>query len=191
MGRSAQQAKEAYQRAAAAKRMATSPSQSMPSEDAGPRQKLAGQLLQQQLQLLTVDSQEADSALLAKLLHTCLITVALVAAFNAAAGGVGADLSAQGMIAGTGVHHCQQLLHLLRACQHARSDGYMQSCVAFANSGSPALAAAKLPKVSLQIEQQAFKLLSRHFIALHEQATLLNTPAWTFLCCSWLQRHCS
>lgn len=109
MARSAQQAKETYQTAAAAKRLATSPSQSTTSEDAGPRQKLAGQLLQQQLQLLTVDSQEADSALLTKLLQTCIATVALVAADSAAAGGSAADTSAQGMIAGTGARQSRQL----------------------------------------------------------------------------------
>lgn len=78
LGRNAQQARDSYRRAAAGRRAAASSAETVSSESAGPRQKLAGQLLQQQLQLLTVDSQEADSALLTKLLRTCLVTVGLL-----------------------------------------------------------------------------------------------------------------
>lgn len=78
LARNAQQATDTYQKTAAARRVAATSAETVSSESAGPRQKLAGQLLQQQLQLLTVDSQEVDSALLTKLLRTCLVTVGLM-----------------------------------------------------------------------------------------------------------------
>ena len=56
------------------------------SESAGPAQHAAGELLQQQLQLLTVDSQEAEQVLLAQLLRACTVTVGLITAFDLARG---------------------------------------------------------------------------------------------------------
>lgn len=85
MARNAQQAKDTYQKAAAARRVAATSPEAVSPESAGSRQKLTGQLLQQQLQLLTVDSQEADSPLLTKLLRMCLVTVGLMPALRAAA----------------------------------------------------------------------------------------------------------
>lgn len=94
----AQQARDAYQKAAAARRVAATSPEAVSSESAGPRQKLTGHLLQQQLQLLTVDSQEAESALLTKLLRMCLVTVDLMPILRDTAG-TGAD-SAEDLIKG-------------------------------------------------------------------------------------------
>lgn len=99
MARSAQQARDTYQKAAAAERAAATSPETVSSETPGLRQKVAGQLLQQQLQLLTVDSQEADSTLLSKLLRACLLTIGLVPTLSdAAATNVGS--SAEDLVIG-------------------------------------------------------------------------------------------
>ncbi|KAL3152001.1 hypothetical protein ABBQ32_001121 [Trebouxia sp. C0010 RCD-2024] len=102
MARNAQQARDAYQKAAAAKRAAATSPEAASSESAGSRQKLTGQLLQQQLQLLTVDLQEADSPLLTKLLRMCLVTVGLMPALKDAAG-AGVD-TAEDLVTGAATH---------------------------------------------------------------------------------------
>ena len=77
------QVRHATDTAAAAAAAATS---SNSSEPPGPAQHAAGELLQQQLQLLTVDSQEAEQVLLAQLLRACTVTLGLMAAFDLASG---------------------------------------------------------------------------------------------------------
>ena len=99
LARIAQQARDTHQKTAAARRVAAASAEFVSFESAGPRQELAGQLLQQQLQLLTVDSQEADSALLTKLLRTCLVTVGLMPTLMAGAGSE-AVTSAEGLVVG-------------------------------------------------------------------------------------------
>lgn len=100
LSRNAQQARNTYQTTAAARRVAATSAETVSSEGAGPRQKLAGQLLQQQLQLLTVDSQEAESALLTKLLRTCLVTVGLMPILTGGAG-TKIDSSPEDLVIGT------------------------------------------------------------------------------------------
>ena len=99
LARNAQLARDTHQKTAAARRAAATSAETVSSESAAPRQKLAGQLLQQQLQLLTVESQEADSALLTKLLRTCLVTVGLMPILTDGAGNK-PDSSAEDLVVG-------------------------------------------------------------------------------------------
>ena len=96
----AEQARDAYRDVTAARRAAVLSLETAPSDVADSLKKLAGQLLQQQLHLLTVDSHEADSVLLTKLLRTCIVTTCLaIIPSNAAGPGVGVDMHS--LVAGT------------------------------------------------------------------------------------------
>lgn len=118
LARTAQLARDTYQKTTAARRVAATSAETVSSESAGPRQKLARRLLLQQLQLLTVDSQEADSALLRKLLRTCLVTVGLMPFLTDGAGSK-ADSSAEDLVIGT----------------HGRPSNTCQHCVGMTAAG--------------------------------------------------------
>ncbi len=82
MARLADQAHSQHQQARAntASAARASALSGMSTEAARPAQQVAGELLRQQLQLLTVDSQEAELALLVKLVKLCTATLGLMTA---------------------------------------------------------------------------------------------------------------
>ena len=102
MGKLAQEAHRAHRQALADSRTAATSASTSPLPDAAQLlQQSAAELLRQQLQLLTVDSQEAESALLSQLLRACTVTSGLITAFSAAPAGTSTAWLPQDVVAGT------------------------------------------------------------------------------------------
>jgi hypothetical protein len=102
MARLADQAHSQHQQAqantaAAARATALS---GMSPEAARPAQQVAGELLRQQLQLLTVDSQEAELALLVELVRVCTVTLGLMTALCGGPAESSTTCLPQGTVAG-------------------------------------------------------------------------------------------
>ena len=98
----AKQARDLHWRAVADSRTAaaTAGLAAASSDAAQQAQQMAGELLRQQLQLLTVDSQDAESPLLTKLLRACIVTSGLMTAFTAAPVGTATMWRPHGIVAG-------------------------------------------------------------------------------------------
>lgn len=103
MGRLAQQAHTEHQQSLASLTSAESAAAlaNLPSDAARPAQHTAAELVRQQLQLLTVDSQQAESALLTKLIRACVVTLGLMTSWSGGLAGGDTTWLPQGIVAGT------------------------------------------------------------------------------------------
>ena len=108
MARLADQAHSQHQQAqantaAAARASALS---GMSTEAARPAQQVVGELLRQQLQLLTVDSQKAELVLLGKLVTVCTVTLGLMTALCGGPAESSITRLPQGLVAGMESSSC-------------------------------------------------------------------------------------
>jgi len=108
MARLADQAHSKHQQARAntAAAARTTALLGMPTEATRPAQQMAGELLRQQLQLLTVDSQEAELALLVKLVRVCTVTLGLMTALCGGPAESSTTWLPQGTVAGMESSSC-------------------------------------------------------------------------------------
>ncbi len=123
MARLADQAHSQHQQArantaAAARASALS---GMSTEAARPAQQVAGELLRQQLQLLTVDSQEAELALLVKLVRACTVTLGLMTALCGGPAESSTTWLPQGTVAGMESSSCMHKEAITALCLKTRS----------------------------------------------------------------------
>ena len=123
MARLADQAHSQHQQAqanSAAAARATALS-GMSPQAARPAQQVAGELLQQHLQLLTVDSQEAELALLVKLVRVCTVTLGLMTALCGGPAKSSTTWLPQGTVAGMESRSCMHKEAVTALCLKTRS----------------------------------------------------------------------
>ena len=111
MARTAHEARDLRSQELAARAAApdTAAALQTPLETEPAAQRTAGDLLQQQLQLLTVDSQESEGVLLSQLLRACVVTVGHMAAFHPTQNATDTMWSSQGTVAGRSTPYATHL----------------------------------------------------------------------------------